>query len=314
MDYTILLQGRIEKEPFELWIKNHKNSNVVLSIWEDEDLGAYKIPKKWKIVINQYPLVRFRKIANLDYQIITTLKGLYKVDTQWVIKMRCDEYWSNLDKIYDRMLSNPQKIVTGSMFFRKWGMHPFHCSDKILGGMVNNLIGMFESTLHNLDTDYSDSDIPEVQLGIGWLMVNEQTLSFKKYLSEINNQTFQPKKVTQHIEHASKLITKEMLDVTIDEFTPKADEIDWDYVRYKLIRWKDMLNSIIDNIVLDDDLLATKEIDEKEVMRKWFDIINIDELKPYVATRNFGGETGRIWYRDTFNNEEEDCLTDINNG
>jgi len=60
--------------------------------------------------------------------------------------------------------------------------------------------------------------------------------------------------------------------------------------------------------------LATKEIDEKEVMRKWFDIINIDELKPYVATRNFGGETGRIWYRDTFNNEEEDCLTDINNG
>jgi hypothetical protein len=313
MDYTILLQGRIEKEPFELWIKNHKNSNVVLSIWEDEDLSAYKIPKKWKIVINQYPLVRFRKIANLDYQIITTLKGLYKVDTQWVIKMRCDEYWSNLDKIYNRMLSNPQKIVTGSMFFRKWGMYPFHCSDKILGGTVNNLIGMFESTLHNLDTDYSDSNVPEVQLGIGWLMVNEPNLPFKKHIKEVNNKNFKSEIAVNHINNASKIITKEMLDVTIDELASKPEEIDWEYIQRKLIRWRDILNNIIGDIHL-DDILATKEIDEKKVMRKWFDIINIDELKPYVATRNFGDEKGRVWYRDNFNNEKEDCLTDINNG
>jgi hypothetical protein len=311
MDYTILLQGRIEKETFELWIKNHKNSNVVLSIWEDENLSAYKIPKKWKIIINQYPLVRFRKIANLDYQIITTLKGLYKVDTQWVIKMRCDEYWSNLDNIYDRMLSNPQKIVTGSMFFRKWGMYPFHCSDKILGGTVNNLIGMFESTLHNLDTHYSNSNIPEVQLGIGWLMVNEPNLPFKKHIKEVNNKNFKSEITVNHINNASKIITKEMLDVTIDELTTKPEEIDWEYVQRKLIRWRDILNNIIGDIHL-DDIQNTNAVDEKEVMRKWFDIINIDELKPYVATRNFGGETGRVWYRDNFNNEEEDCLTNIN--
>jgi hypothetical protein len=311
MNYTILLQGRIEKEPFELWIKNHKNSNVVLSIWEDEDLSAYKIPKKWKIVINQYPLVRFRKIANLDYQIITTLKGLYKVDTQWVIKMRCDEYWSNLDKIYNRMLSNPQKIVTGSMFFRKWGMYPFHCSDKILGGTVNNLIGMFESTLHNLDMNYSDSDIPEVQLGIGWLMVNEPNLPFKKHIKEVNNKNFKSEIAVNHINKASKIITKEMLDVTIDELISKPEEIDWEYIQRKLIRWRDILNNIIGDIHL-DDIQNTNAVDEKEVMRKWFDIINIDELKPYVATRNFGGKNGRVWYRDNFNNEEEDCLTDIN--
>ncbi len=99
---TILIQGRIDSECLNLWIKNHKNNNVVLSIWEDEDLSKYKIPKSWKVVVNQYPFVRFRASANLDYQLITTLKGLNSVKTYWVVKVRADEYWSNLDKIYDK--------------------------------------------------------------------------------------------------------------------------------------------------------------------------------------------------------------------
>ena len=45
-DCTILLQGRLNKECFNLWIKNHKDSNVVVSIWEDEDLTQFEIPKK----------------------------------------------------------------------------------------------------------------------------------------------------------------------------------------------------------------------------------------------------------------------------
>jgi hypothetical protein len=48
-------------------------------------------------------------------------------------------------------------------------------------------------------------------------------------------------------------------------------------------------------------------------MKKWFHIIDINELKPYIGTHNLGPlKGGRVWYRSDFNNEKENCLTDIN--
>ncbi len=45
-------------------------------------------------------------------------------------------------------------------------------------------------------------------------------------------------------------------------------------------------------------------------MQKWFDIIDINELKPYIAT-SFQGKKGRVWYNSDFDNEKEDCVSDI---
>lgn len=313
-DFTILLQGRINKECLELWIENHKDTKVVLSVWEDEILDEYKFPKNWTIVVNQYPLVRFWKQANLDYQIMTTLRGLYKVDTKWCIKLRADEYWSNLDNVYTKMTDNPNKIVTGSMFFRKWGMYPFHCSDKILGGTLDNLIAMFESTLHNIEINYYNSNIPECQLGVGWLMVNEPNTNFKGYFDNVQKRKFDQNSSFKAINKAAEIITKEIMDIVVNEFNRvKSGGIDWKLIKSKLIRCKDILVDITHSINLDDEI-QKDVIDEKAIMRKWFEIIDINELKPYIATRNFGTDSkqGRVWYRDDFDHIENECLTDIN--
>lgn len=311
-DYTILLQGVINSESLNLWIKNHKNSNVVLSVWEDENLSTYDIPKNWKVIVNQYPLVRFRKQANLDYQIITTLKGLYKVDTKWVIKMRADEYWSNIDTIYARMIENPSKIVSGSMFFRKWGLYPFHCSDKILGGITYNLVRMFESTLHNLETNYWDSNIPECQLGLGWIMANEKDVDFSQYTKNIERKKFDQQETFKALNKASEIITRDIVHIVAYQLNMvRVGGIQWSDVKEKLIRSKNILSDIISGINLDDEI-PKHNLDEKIVMKKWFDIINIDELKPYISTRNFGEDKGRVWYRDDFDHKENDCLININ--
>ena len=42
-------------------------------------------------------------------------------------------------------------------------------------------------------------------------------------------------------------------------------------------------------------------------MIKWFDVIDINELKPYIATKS--GFKGRLWYRDNFDNDENDCFS-----
>lgn len=311
-DCTILLQGKINKECLELWISNHKNDNLVLSVWEDENLEPYNIPKNWIVVKNQYPLIRFNPTANLDYQIITTLYGLYKINTKWVIKMRADEYWSNLDNIFDKMKSNSNKIVSGSMFFRKWGLYPFHCSDKILGSTVSNLIAMFESTLHNLEIKYWDSKIPECQLGLGWLMVNEPDVNFSEYIKKISKKEFNQQTTFKALNKASEIITRDIVHIVAYDLNQvRVGGIRWGDIKEKLIRSRDILAEIINGINLDDEI-SKKQVDERILMKKWFDIINIDELKPYIATRNFGEDRGRVWYRDDFDNEENDCLTDIN--
>jgi len=51
---------------------------------------------------------------------------------------------------------------------------------------------------------------------------------------------------------------------------------------------------------------------DRGMMNLWFDIIDVNELKPYIITRNFGGNQGRVWYKDNFDHSENDCLTSIN--
>lgn len=309
-DCTILLQGRINEETFNLWIKNYKEYNVIVSIWEDEDLSKYEIPSNWVLVINQYPLIRFRASANLDYQIITTLKGLNKVKTKWVIKMRCDEYWSNIDKIYTKMLDNPEKIISGSMFFRKWGLYKFHPSDKILGGTLDNLFLMFESTLHNLETNIWDTTIPESQLGFGFVLAKEPTIDYKNLiLCDYDKEMyFDENRAIKIITNGFNLLISESINSIYNELSKaNEDNINWDEVYNNVKRYKDILNGCYEYI--EPHVTKKIPISDKEYMQKWFDIIDINELKPYIATSNKGDY--RVWYRDDFDNEKDDCITSI---
>jgi hypothetical protein len=51
-----------------------------------------------------------------------------------VIKIRNDEFYSNLDPFFDTILRNPRKIVTSEVFFRRHDYFPFHPSDHLVGG------------------------------------------------------------------------------------------------------------------------------------------------------------------------------------
>ena len=309
-EYTILLQGVINPKTFNLWIKNYSDYKVVVSIWEDEDLSNYTIPTNWKIVKNKYPLIRFWKAANLDYQIITTLAGLAEVSDKWVIKMRTDEYYSNLDRVFKRMKENPNKIVSSSMFFRKYGMYKFHCSDKLLGGTTENLLGMFESTLQNLEMNLWNETIPESQLGLGYVMLKDSSIN----INDINNkraelgEQFIEEKGIKSFTQASNTISTEMMNIVTNDFIKNDNnEIDWENVTNSVGRWKSILSECL-NVV---NKYKNEFLDDRPYMQKWFDIIDINQLKPYITTRNFGDKRGRVWYNSDFDNEKEDCVSDI---
>ena len=224
-DLTIILQGRSEIEPIKLWIENYSEWNVIISTWIDNDI-LFDTPSNWKIIKSEYP-ERYANFQNVDYQITSTLNALNLVETKYVLKVRADEYWSNLYKIYDG-LNSDEKILCGSMFFRPLDSpYPFHISDHILFGTNDNMKKMFNKAKENLILNLKDNNTPESILGMAYVQSKE--------------------------------------NYSIEDMFTICREINW--IKY---------------------------------IKKWYDIIDVNELKPYIATQKT--MYGRIYFRSSYNN------------
>lgn len=307
---TLLIQGKINDECFNLWIKNYSDWNVVVSIWDNEDIKKYKFPKKWKIVFNQYPKKRFATFGNFDYQIMTTINGLRNIETDWVIKARVDEYWSNLDIVYNMMLRNKNKIMSSSMFFREWGLYDFHPGDKILAGSKDNLYLMFNIAYNIVNQNVLECKVPETFLGLGYLVGKAEIDFNEQFIYSFNNRTakFDRQSAFDAMKAAYKAIKKDFEKILKDEKTislEKTNEV--------LEHSKKIVYYCISYNELAEKLKSRIDVKENEVglMQKHFEVIDINELKPYIATRNFG-EGNRVWYRDDFDNKKENCLETLN--
>jgi|LauGreDrversion4_2_1035121.scaffolds.fasta_scaffold128467_2 hypothetical protein len=224
-DLTIILQGRCEIEQIKLWIENYSEWNVIISTWIDNNI-PFNIPPNWKIIKSEYP-ERYAPFQNVDYQITSTLNALNLVQTNYVLKVRADEYWSNLYKIYDE-LNSDEKILCGSMFFRPLDSpYPFHISDHILFGTNDNMKKMFNKAKENLILNLKDNNTPESILGMAYVQSKE-------------NYPIQM-----------------MFDICKNR--------NWD-----------------------------------TYIKKWFDIIDVNKLKPYIATQK--SADSRIYFHSNYTN------------
>jgi hypothetical protein len=229
---TIILQGRCENEQIKLWIENYSEWNVIISTWIDNNI-PFDIPSNWKIIKSEYP-ERYAPSQNLDYQITSTLNALNLVQTKYVLKVRADEYWSNIHKLYDE-LNSDEKILCGSMFFRPLDSpYPFHISDHILFGTSENIKKMFSKANQNLILNLKDNNTPESILGMAYVQSKE-------------NYPIQM-----------------MFDICKNR--------NWDMY-----------------------------------IKKWFNIIDVNELKPYIATQK--SENSRIYFHNNYDNNG--CITKL---
>ena len=313
-ELTIVLQGLPHKECVDEWIKNYSNWNVIVSTWKSVDLSSYEFPTNWKILQSEYPLYRFHSHLNLDYQIETSLRGLYEVQTPYTIKARLDEYWSNLDIVLTKIKREKEKIVSSSMYFRKRGysndLYRFHIGDKFLGGTTENLILMFESTIQNIQEGFWQTDNPEGQLGLGYVMGKDKDFDFYKIQKQLNKTNKTIKNLNDILKHLNSIINDVVSNgvmVSTKFASYLIKDIDVNGIHHRITDMNTKLNWL--NSEFDD--YKTKKFDgDGELMKKWFVIQDINELKPYIGTRNFGVR-GRVFYRDDFDHKREECITDI---
>jgi hypothetical protein len=80
----------------------------------------------------------YNNVQNKYLHFFSVSMGLNLANTDYVIKMRSDEFYSNLEPFMESVRKYPEKITTGDVFFRNSKI-PFHPSDHLVGGTTENM-------------------------------------------------------------------------------------------------------------------------------------------------------------------------------
>ena len=302
--FTILLQGRIEPKAMDFWVNNLSDSKIVVSVWNDDI--QYDFPEDWNVVVNKKPIERIG-FGNFDLQLLSTLEGLKLIDTQWVVKMRCDEYYSNLPFLIEKMISEPEKIMCGSLFFKEVGMHPFAISDHIIGGKTENIKLMFQSAYENIKNGFWKLPIAESQLGFAYLWKRDSEIREK--ISDISIYD------SLHPDPTPFNSDKGKMDVgmaikSIETFTNRIrGELGLETPQWKNIKvWNKLMEYSVKDIERYLQKSEYPNINEREILKRWFHIIDVNELKPYLATA-ITNSGDRMWLESNFHNYL--CITEL---
>jgi hypothetical protein len=148
-DVTVIIQGRLMQDSYDFYIKNYKECPVIISTWIDNKIDFTNLPPNFIVILSPYP--ENYGAQNYHLQIISTLNALEKVKTKYVIKVRGDEYYSNVQYILNSIRVQPDKVHTSSIFFRAWQYAEYHISDHIIAGTTENVLIMFNACKYNFD-------------------------------------------------------------------------------------------------------------------------------------------------------------------
>lgn len=143
--FSVIVQGKLEKETYDFYVNAYKDIPIIVSTWNGTNIT--NIPSN--VTYIESPDVHDYNKQNLHRQLQSTLKGLEHVTTEYVIKVRGDERYSNLETIYQLAVNNPRKVITTPVFFRRWDYSAYHISDHMLASDTESLRAMFRFGLEN---------------------------------------------------------------------------------------------------------------------------------------------------------------------
>jgi hypothetical protein len=114
--------------------------NVTLSTWKN-----YNIDNVKRFISSN----NCCNAQNIYLQMYTTYNGVKSINTEYTIKTRTDEFYSDWGYFLSQMTDNPNKIICNNIFFRK-DSRKLHISDHVLGGKTSLLTRITEKCLDNL--------------------------------------------------------------------------------------------------------------------------------------------------------------------
>jgi hypothetical protein len=193
---TFITQGRYDNDVYAIL-------SCILFIFGNVVHSSWNHLKNYDEISLNITINEWKNPYNLYYQTYTTLRGLEKVETEWVIKVRADELYVDWETFIDTMISNPDKIICNNVYFYYGKRCTYHVSDHILGGKIDNIKTMFQNCISSLQK-------PEYPM---FIRHAEQILTYS-YLSSI----YPKDSLINNIDISRKLLIKHFIVVPITEF------------------------------------------------------------------------------------------------
>jgi hypothetical protein len=192
----------------------HPDINTVISTWENESWTHPTVREylsqversNLTVLVNDPPkeekLEKVHNVQNRYLQFLSSFIGVSNINTEFTIKFRSDEYYSNIYPIIDAVLQQPNKLITNDVFFRRSTYLRYHPSDHIMAGKTDKLKQLFDKMLYdcqyNIDSlkfapfDQHDFYIfVEQQIGMKWIEMHEKIkdvpYKIPSDLSAVNN-------------------------------------------------------------------------------------------------------------------------------
>ena len=174
---SIVIQGPLHERSIKTIPAYLKYGDVIVSCWDKDDLSLLNEHKdKIKIVINkrsEVPHSRLRSFGRHGpnpwiLQSYSTYQGIKEAKGFFVIKVRSDEAYPDLDAIIQKLYfwneetSHYIKIITSDIYFRFNKDEPYHPSDHIIAGKRRQLERGFEKAIFNSRAEIGKKyDFPE---------------------------------------------------------------------------------------------------------------------------------------------------------
>lgn len=154
----------------------HKDLQIVVSTWNSDNDIMYKYNLKTNVFIKkQLPEIhsQINNKQNRYLQFSSTLTGLENIKTKYTIKVRSDEYYSDLRPIISSLHENSNKIVCNDIFFRKTKNFPYHPSDHLIASETDTLKKIFEKSIIDCENNLKLDLVPEQHYANNFIEIME---------------------------------------------------------------------------------------------------------------------------------------------
>ena len=165
IDLSILIQGPAspESDGFKILNKYKEHGNILVSCYEEDETQFLSEFDFVEVIKSETPILEEKVGVYHDstfyFALYTTFKGLQKIKSEYTLKIRSDEYFSNLNPIIECISKNPNKLVCGNIFYKPWRINPFHMGDHIFACKTKTLLESYQRLLDMYDKKANLDDI-----------------------------------------------------------------------------------------------------------------------------------------------------------
>ncbi len=227
--FSIVVQGPFDNK---IWNDYHYTdhylkyvSKVIVSCYNDDDTKDFEEYTKSnnRVILIKNPCPTFHcNPCNMYVHAFSTLRGLEKSETEFTIKIRANEYFTQIDKIIHMIEKFPDKYFACNVHTMKVRHYSYKVSDHLFGGRTEWLKGAMQQTLDWCHLSNCNADKHSALQGIPEIDNHGQTehVFFLAFLKTKGVQFNKLSDIYKSLNHVAQIMKENLAVLAVSELYP----------------------------------------------------------------------------------------------